>query len=233
MPIIMKQLIPFALFFFLFSFGAQAQQRVNLKVEDGSILSKDEKVGSYDIVMDTLKIVKFEEFNVDDLIPEMVVSKEVDPTSIKYISESSFLGEGSVRNLEVYIPAPKKTPPAKQNFNMNYSLGRHTDIVGLRVKYYRYFGIEALAGISVHRTDSEKNFMFLGLSNEMNLFYRTGWKGHVALGPLLYAETGVNEMTVTGAASISLRKSTNNWSFGPRLLIGGYNELAFEMALSF
>lgn len=233
MPIIMKQLIPFTLFVLLFSYGAQAQQRFPLKVEEGSILSKNEKVGSYDIIMDTLKIVKFEEFNIDNLIPEMIVSKKVDPTIVKYISESSFLGEGSVRNLEVYIPEPKKTPPARQNFNMNFSLGRHTDIVGMRVKYYRYYGIEALAGISLHRTDSEKNFLFLGLSNEMNLFYRSGWKGHVALGPLLFAETGVNEMSVTGAASISLRKSTNNWSFGPRLLIGGYNELALEMALSF
>ena len=72
----MKQLIPFTLFVLLFSYGAQAQQRFPLKVEEGSILSKNEKVGSYDIIMDTLKIVKFEEFNIDNLIPEMIVSKK-------------------------------------------------------------------------------------------------------------------------------------------------------------
>lgn len=229
----MKQLITLTLFSVLFSIGASAQQRIGLKIDDGSILSKDEKVGSYEIVMDTLKIVKFEEFDIDALIPEMVVSKQIDPKSIHFISESSFMGEGSVRELEVYIPEPKKTPPSKQTFSSNFSLGRHTDMIGLRVKYYKYYGIEAIAGTSVHRTDTEKNFLFLGLSNEMNLFYRSGWKGHVALGPILYVETGVNEMVVTGAASVSIRKSMNRLSFGPRLLIGGYNELALEMALSF
>lgn len=203
-----------------------------LKIEGNELLLGTEKLGNFEVVNDTLKIVKFEKFNVDPFIPQIVLATERDPKSINYISESSFMGEGSVRELDVYIPEAKKTPPVKNRIHLNYSVGRHTDQLGIRVKYYKYYGVEAIAGTSIHRSDNQMNFMYLGLSNEMNLFYRSGWRGQISLGPILIAESGVDEMTITAAATASLQKrATDRLTFGPRIMVGGYNEVSMSMVI--
>lgn len=223
----MKKIL--SLFLLLLSLSAVSQ---NYNLEDKSILSGDKKVGTYEMVSDTLKIVLFEKANVESLIPEMIMTLKVNPKSVSYISESSFMGTGSVRELEVYIPEPKKTPPSKDRVQFSYDLGRHTDMLGLRIKYYKYYGIEMIGGTSVHRLDVENNFAYIGLSNEFNQFYSFGWRGHASLGPLLLVKTGSNEMTVTGAACVSLQKSIGvNSYFGPRWIIGGYNELSLGVVI--
>lgn len=203
-----------------------------LKIEGNELLLGTEKLGNFEVVNDTLKIVKFEKFNVDPFIPQIVLATEKDPKSINYISESSFMGEGSVRELDVYIPDPKRTPPVKNRIHLNYSVGRHTDQIGFRMKYFKYYGVEAIAGTSIHRGDNQINFMYLGLSNEMNLFYRAGWRGQVSLGPILVAESGVNEMVITGAGVASLQKrASDRITFGPRVMVGGYNEVSMSMVI--
>ena len=157
----------------------------NYKLEEKSILSGENKIGTFEMVVDTLKIVLFEKANVESMIPDMVIELGIDPKSVRYISESSFMGNGSIRELEVYIPIPKKTPPSKDRFQFGYSLGRHTDMVSFRLKYYRYYGIDATLGTSIHRIDNQRNFAYLGLSNEFNQFYSLGWRGHASLGPIL------------------------------------------------
>jgi len=225
-PIAMRKLL-LAITIMLFPTLGIAQA---LEIEGNDLLLGTEKIGNFDVVNDTLKIVKFEKFNVDPFIPEIVLATGKDPKSIHYISESSFMGEGSVRELDVYIPDAKRTPPVKNRMHLNYSVGRHTDQLGIRVKYFKYYGVEAIAGTSIHRSDNQINFMYLGLSNEMNLFYRTGWRGQVSLGPVLLAESGVNEMTITGAGCFSLQKrATDRLTFGPRIMVGGYNEVSMSV----
>lgn len=203
-----------------------------LKIEGNELLVGTDKLGTFEVVNDTLKIVKFEKFNVDPFIPEIVLATEKDPKSINWVSESSFMGDGSVRELDVYIPEPKRTPPLKNNIHINYSVGRHTDQLGIRLKYFKYYGIEAIGGMSVHRSDNYRQFLYLGLSNEMNLFYRAGWRGQVSAGPILLLETNTNEMTVTGTFVGSLQKKTSErLSFGPRVMIGGYNEVSMSMVI--
>lgn len=203
-----------------------------LKIEGNELLLGSDKLGTFEVVSDTLKIVKFEKFNVDPFIPEIVLSTDKDPKAIHYISESSFMGEGFVRELDVFIPDVKRTPPVKNVVHINYSVGRHTDQLGIRIKYYQYYGIEAIAGTSLHRGDNQMNFLYLGLSNEMNLFYRAGWRGQVSAGPILLAESNVNEMTVTGAVVGSLQKrATDRFTFGPRVIVGGYNEVSMSMVI--
>ena len=66
----------------------------------------------------------------------------------------------------------------------------------------------------------------------MNLFYRAGWRGQVSAGPILLLETNTNEMTVTGTFVGSLQKKTSErLSFGPRVMIGGYNEVSMSMVI--
>jgi len=203
-----------------------------LKIEGNELLLGSDKLGTFEVVSDTLKIVKFEKFNVDPFIPEIVLSTDVDPKAIHYISESSFMGQGSVRELDVFIPDAKRTPPVKNMVHLNYSIGRHTDQLGIRIKYYQYYGIEAIGGTSLHRGDNKMNFLYLGLSNEMNLFYRAGWRGQISAGPILIAESNVNEMTVTGAVVGSLQKrATERLTFGPRVIVGGYNEVSMSMVI--
>jgi len=216
----------------VFIFGASASFGQSLKIDQNSIMDRDEKVGSFETVQDTLKIVKFKAMNIDYLIPDMVISLGVDPKQVKYISETSFLGEGSVRELEVYLPTPKQTPPSKHLIQVNYHLGRHTDMYTARFKYYKYYGVELVGATSVYRGDRATNFVYLGLSNEFNQFYRLGWRGHISLGPIIIAEAGVDELTVTGALNFSLQKSINDrLSFGPKFFVGGYNELAMGIVL--
>ncbi|MDG1902777.1 MAG: hypothetical protein P8I37_00290, partial [Schleiferiaceae bacterium] len=114
----MKKILSLALL--LFSISAVSQ---NYKLEEKSILSGGNKIGTFEMVVDTLKIVLFEKANVESMIPDMVIDLGIDPKSVRYISESSFMGNGSIRELEVYIPSPKKTPPSKDRFQFGYSLG--------------------------------------------------------------------------------------------------------------
>jgi len=103
-----KQMIFLSLFLLpLLGFG-QA-----LKIEGNELLLGSDKLGTFEVVSDTLKIVKFEKFNVDPFIPEIVLSTDVDPKAIHYISESSFMGQGSVRELDVFIPDAKELPRSK------------------------------------------------------------------------------------------------------------------------
>lgn len=204
----------------------------SLKIEGNELLFGTEKLGNFEVVFDTLKIVKFQKFNVDPFIPEIVLATEKDPKSIHYISESSFMGDGSVRELDVYIPDTKRTPPVNSRVHLNYSVGRHTDQLGIRVKYFKYYGVEAIGGTSIHRGDNQNHFMYLGLSNEMNLFYRAGWRGQISAGPILLVETNTNEMTVTGAVVGSLQKrASDRLTFGPRIMVGGYNEVSMSMVI--
>lgn len=223
----MKKII--SLLLLLVCFSAIGQ---NYQLKEKSILLGESKIGTFELVSDTLKIVLFEEANIESLIPDMVIELEVDPKSIHFISESSFIGTGSIRELEVYIPSPKKNPPSKDRVQFNYSLGRHTDMAGLRIKYYKYYGIEAVLGTSFHRLDNRNNFAYLGLSNEFNQFYSLGWRGHVSLGPVLIVKSGSNEVNVSGAACVSLQKSFGgNSYFGPKWFIGGYNELSLGVVI--
>jgi len=223
----MKKILSLALL--LFSISAMCQ---NYKLEEKSILSGENKIGTFEMVVDTLKIILFEKANVESMIPDMVIELGIDPKSVRYISESSFMGNGSIRELEVYIPSPKKTPPSKDRFQFGYSLGRHTDMVSFRLKYYRYYGIDATLGTSIHRPDNERNFAYIGLSNEFNQFYKLGWRGHASLGPILMATSNTNEMIISGAACLSLQKSFGkNAYFGPKWFVGGYNELSLGIVI--
>lgn len=223
----MKKILSLALL--LFSISAVSQ---NYKLEEKSILSGENKIGTFELVSDTLKIVLFEKADVESMIPDMVIALEIDPKSVRYISESSFMGSGSIRELEVYIPNPKKTAPSKDRIQFSYSLGRHTDMVSLRLKYFRYYGIDATLGTSVHRTDNERHFAYLGLSNEFNQFYKLGWRGHASIGPVLMVTSNTNEMTVSGAACLSLQRSFGkNAYFGPKWFVGGYNELSLGIVI--
>ena len=223
----MKKILSLALL--LFSISAVSQ---NYKLEEKSILSGENKIGTFELVSDTLKIVLFEKADVESMIPDMVIALEIDPKSVRYISESSFMGSGSIRELEVYIPNPKKTAPSKDRFQFSYSLGRHTDMVSLRLKYFRYYGIDATLGTSVHRPDNERHFAYLGLSNEFNQFYKLGWRGHASIGPVLLVTSNTNEMTVSGAACLSLQRSFGkNAYFGPKWFVGGYNELSLGIVI--
>jgi hypothetical protein len=223
----MKKILSLALLFL--SISAMSQ---NYKLEEKSILSGENKIGTFELVADTLKIVLFEKANVESMVPNMVIELGVDPKAVHYISESSFMGKGSIRELEVYIPSPKKTPPSKDRVQFAYNLGRHTDMVSLRLKYYRYYGIDATLGTSIHRIDNQKNFAYLGLSNEFNQFYRLGWRGHASIGPILMVTSNTNEMSVSGAACLSLQKSFGaNAYFGPKWIIGGYNELSLGVVI--
>lgn len=223
----MKKILSLALL--LFSISAVSQ---NYKLEEKSILSGENKIGTFELVSDTLKIVLFEKADVESMIPDMVIALEIDPKSVRYISESSFMGSGSIRKLEVYIPNPKKTAPSKDRFQFSYSLGRHTDMVSLRLKYFRYYGIDATLGTSIHRIDNQKNFAYLGLSNEFNQFYKLGWRGHASIGPVLMVTSNTNEMSVSGAACLSLQRSFGkNAYFGPKWFVGGYNELSLGIVI--
>lgn len=223
----MKKILSLALL--LFSISAMSQ---NYKLEEKSILSGENKIGTFELVSDTLKIVLFEKADVESMIPDMVIALEIDPKSVRYISESSFMGSGSIRKLEVYIPNPKKTAPSKDRFQFSYSLGRHTDMVSLRLKYFRYYGIDATLGTSIHRIDNQKNFAYLGLSNEFNQFYKLGWRGHASIGPVLMVTSNTNEMSVSGAACLSLQRSFGkNAYFGPKWFVGGYNELSLGIVI--
>ena len=223
----MKKILSLALL--LFSISAVSQ---NYKLDEKSILSGENKIGTFELVSDTLKIVLFEKADVESMIPDMVIALEIDPKSVRYISESSFMGSGSIRELEVYIPSPKKIAPSKDRFQFSYSLGRHTDMVSLRLKYFRYYGIDATLGTSIHRLDNSRNFAYLGLSNEFNQFYKLGWRGHASVGPVLMVTSNTNEMTVSGAACLSLQRSFGkNAYFGPKWFVGGYNELSLGIVI--
>ena len=204
----------------------------NYTLDNKSIMSGETKIGTFELISDTLKIVLFKKANVEPMIPEMVIALGANPKAVNYISESSFMGEGSIRKLEVYLPKSKKIKPSQDRVQFSDNLGRHTDMVGARIKYYDYYGIEAVLGTSIHRNDSERNFAYFGLSNEFNQFYSLGWRGHASLGPILMVSSNTNEMTLSGAMCLSLQKSFGaNAYFGPKWFIGGYNEISLGMVI--
>jgi hypothetical protein len=216
----------------LFVFSAQAVQGQNLVLENEKIMSGKNKVGTYLVTSDTLKIVLFEDIDVDKLIPDMILAMKEDPKSINYISESSFTGKGSIRRVDVYIPSKKKFTPSSDRIQLSYNLGRHTDILSAKLKYFKSYGIEAAFATSLHRGDNKDHFLYLGLSSDFNLFYRSGWRGSFSAGPILQAKTGQNELLVSATTCTTFNKSLGkNSYFGPKLYLGLYNELALGLTI--
>jgi len=187
---------------------------------------------------DTLLVEMSQMFNVQKALPTMATKLEIDPSKVRFLKERQPSGKTVYRELAIVIPEVKKNKKASPNSNsiiaLGYSIGRHTDQLDIKVRYYNTYGIHGIFGNSFYRGDLSTHFLFLGASNDFEYFRGTKWQGVISLGPIAVAKQNTNELEVGAAIIFNIeREFTENIFFGPRLIIGNYNELGFCLSTRF
>lgn len=193
---------------------------------------------------DTLKVSLNTKFNINRTLPEMSMKLRVDPETLKYVAETQPNGNMVYRELSIVVPESKgeKKPIEKaikplkspKVFSASYAMGRHTDQFSGVFRYAGSFGIEGSIATSLHRGDVFDNYLYLGLSQDFDGLYYTKWQGHFSLGPIVVAEAGKSEFTpglvVVGALH---RQIDRNFYFGPKIMLGSFNEFSFTISTRF
>lgn len=206
--------------------------------------SSGEVIARYELneTKDTLNVTLYREYNINSKIPEITYKINADPKTLKYIKETSTDGTVSHRLLAIVLPEQKERKSKKekkpekspQRISVDYSLGRHTDQFSAKFRYLGSFGIEGSVATSLYRGDVKDNYLYLGLSQDFDDLYYTEWQGHFSLGPIAYAETGKNEikpgLVVIGSF---YRKIDRNFYFGPKIMLGSFNEFSFSISTRF
>jgi hypothetical protein len=193
---------------------------------------------------DTLLVTLYKEFNINKTLPEMTMKLRVDPKTLKYLKETQPNGSKVYRELSIVIPDSKGNKKPKDKaikplkspkvFSASYALGRHTDQLSGVFRYAGSFGIEGAIATSLHRGDVLDNYLYLGLSQDLDGLYYTKWQGHFSLGPIVLAEAGKNEFT-PGLVVIGelQRQIDDNFYFGPKIMLGTFNEFSFSISTRF
>ena len=188
---------------------------------------------------DTLMVKLNTEFNINKALPEMSMKLRVNPKMLKYVAETQANGNKVYRELAIIVPDSKikkaiKPLNSPTVFSASYSLGRHTDQFSGVFRYLGSFGIEGTIATSLYRGDVFDNYLYLGLSQDFDDLYYTNWQGRFSLGPIVVAETGRNAFTsgfvVVGALH---RKIDDNFYFGPKIMLGSFNEFSFSISTRF
>lgn len=197
-------------------------------------------IGTYELneKQDTLIVEMSEMFSVQKALPEMASKLEIDPKKVRYIKEVQPSGKTIYRELAIVIPegnsAPKPTSKKNSLIAVGYGIGRHTDQLDIKVRYFKTYGIHGIFGNSFYRGDLATHFLFLGASNDFEYMRGTKWQGVMSLGPIAVAKQNTNELEVGMAVIFNVeREFTENLFFGPRLIIGNYNELGFCLSTRF
>lgn len=192
---------------------------------------------------DTLIVELYDDFNVNPSVPEMTEKLKADPELLKYIQETLQDGTVNHRALTIVVPEqkgkkdlPKKIQPLKspKRFSIDYSLGRHTDQFSGKFRYAGSFGIEGTVATSLYRGDVSDNYLYLGLSQDFDQLYYTKWQGHFSLGPIVNVQAGTSEILPGLVVVGSLyRQIDGNFYFGPKIMLGSFNELSFSISTRF
>lgn len=205
-----------------------------LKYENGKKVVAEFKTNE---TLDTLIIDMYELFDVQKALPLIAANLKLNPKRTKYIQEVRPSGKKVYRDLIIVYPEKvkkKDTKPYDGPLSLAYTLGRHTDQLELKLKYFNNYGVVASFGNSFYRGDLNRHFLYLGLSKDFDRLANTKWQGMASVGPIAVATHQTNELVVGAVANISIqREFTTNTFFGPKIIIGNYNEIGFSLSTRF
>lgn len=236
----MKKLL---IIFFVFSgihMAFAQSQKADLVVAKSSIKFENSKKNAAKFkvneTQDTLTIDMYEVFDVQKALPLIAEKLQLNPERTKYITEIRPSGKKIHRDLIIIYPEKKKkeTKPYEGPLSVAYTIGRHTDQFDLKFKYFNNYGIVATFGNSFYRGDLGRHFLYLGFSKDFESLGDGKWQGVASVGPIAVATHQENELSVGAAAVVTLqREFTKNTFFGPKLIIGNYNEIGFSLSTRF
>lgn len=219
---------------------AFAQKNENLVVVNSSIKFENskKKVADFNVneTQDTLIIDMYEVFDVQKALPLIAEKLQLNPNRTKVITEIRPSGRKIYRDLIIVYPSKKKKVSKKYDgpLSIAYTIGRHTDQLDLKFNYLNNYGVVASFGNSFYRGDMSRHFLYFGFSRDFDALSGGKWQGVASVGPIAVATHQENELQVGAAAIISLqREFSTNAFFGPRLIIGNYNEIGFTLSTRF
>lgn len=220
-------------------FAQEKQQKLivtknAIKLENGKKVIANFKTNA---AQDTLIIDMYEVFNVQKSLPLIAEKLSLNPIRTKYITEIRPEGNRIHRDLLILYPEKKQKAEPKiyeGPLSVAYTIGRHTDQIDLKFKYLKSYGVIASFGNSFYRGDLDRHFLYIGFSKDFEKLGNTKWQGVASVGPIAVATQLKNELQVGAVAIVGIqREFTTNTFFGPKLIIGNYNEFGFSLSTRF